>query len=284
MNNFELIDDYLTNKLGEAEKAAFEKQLESDPALKADVALQNQILEGVRKARAAELKTMLQNVPIGGSAISWPVLRMAAGIVGAGVLIAGLSYYFRSHENINPSSLSTSIEDSIKQKEKTTEPMEEKKVEPTLEEAKNNESVKVVEEKKPVEKKKEDLKPLKANQPKIEAVDPSNEMIDNSSSHSLTQAESAKSVITASHIAVETDSSNKKYSFHYQFNKGKLMLFGTFDKGLYEILEINSDTHSVFMFYKDNYYLLDEKQAKITLLEPIKDKALVAKLKEYRGW
>lgn len=61
------------------------------------------------------------------------------------------------------------------------------------------------------------------------------------------------------------------------------MLFGTFDKGLYEILEINSDTHSVFMFYKDNYYLLDEKQAKITLLEPIKDKALVAKLKEYRG-
>ena len=156
MNNFELIDDYLTNKLGEAEKAAFEKQLESDPALKADVALQNQILEGVRKARAAELKTMLQNVPIGGSAISWPVLRMAAGIVGAGVLIAGLSYYFRSHENINPSSLSTSIEDSIKQKEKTTEPMEEKKVESTLEEAKNNESVKVVEKKKPVEKKKEE--------------------------------------------------------------------------------------------------------------------------------
>jgi hypothetical protein len=37
MSNFELIDDYLTNRLNEQEKEAFEKQLESDPALKADV-------------------------------------------------------------------------------------------------------------------------------------------------------------------------------------------------------------------------------------------------------
>jgi len=96
-------------------------------------------------------------------------------------------------------------------------------------------------------------------------------------------SESHKSVVSVSHIAVETDTANKNYNFHYQFASGKLFLYGPFDKSVYEILEINSDNHSVFLFHRDNYYLLDEKQLKITHLEPIKDTALIRKLKEYRG-
>ena len=51
----------------------------------------------------------------------------------------------------------------------------------------------------------------------------------------------------------------------------------------YEILEIHGDKHSVFLFYKEHYYLLDEKQSKITALEPINDAVLLKKLKEYQG-
>ena len=62
MSNFELIDDYLTNRLTESERVAFEQQVASDPSLKADVELQKNILQGIKNARAAELKAMLNNI------------------------------------------------------------------------------------------------------------------------------------------------------------------------------------------------------------------------------
>jgi hypothetical protein len=282
MNNFESIDDYLTNRLGDTEKAAFETQLASDPSLRADVALQQQIVEGVKRARAAELKAMLKQVPVGGSAsFNLPLLRMAAGIVGAGLLIAALSYYFKNGKE--GAAMSSSIEDSIHKNKidpKDFEPLEEPTA-PAPSVEKKEEKVKGITDRKQNIPNKEVAKPIQP-EPKIEAVDPSNEMIDNAEKESA-RKEMGKSIITASHVAVEIDSSNKKFSFHYQFHKGKLTLYGSFDKALYEILEINGDNHSVFMFYKNEYYLLNEKQNNITLLQPIHDKALVAKLNEYRG-
>jgi hypothetical protein len=282
MNKLELIDDYLTNRLGDAERVAFEKQLASDPALKADVQLQNQILEGVKKARAAELKAMLQNVPIGGSSsFNMPMLRMAAGVVGAGLLIAALSFYFKNGNDGVPN-MSTSIEDSINKVDPNDfEPLEEPTTAPNQPLEKREEKVIEGANKKTNSPKKE-IGKQQPVQPKIEAVDPSNELIDNSEKTPVGK-EMSKSIITPSHIAVAVDSSNKKYSFHYQFSQGKLMLYGSFDKALYEILEINGENHSVFIFYKENYYLLNEKQSNIMPLEPITDKALIAKLKEYRG-
>lgn len=282
MNNFELIDDYLTNHLGDAEKVAFEKQLASDPSLKADVALQKHILEGVKKARAAELKAMLQKVPVGGSAsFNFPMLRMAAGVVGAGLLIAALSFYFKNGKEVP--NMSSSIEDSINKTDpKDFEPLEEPTVAPI--QPTENKEKKATEtlDKKLNNSKKESVKPTEQVTPKVDVIDPSDEMIDNNEKSTIAK-ETSKSAITASHIEVDVDSANKKYSFHYQFSKGKLMLYGSFDKALYEILEINGESHSVFMFYKDNYYLLNEKQTSITLLEPIKDKSLIAKLSEYKA-
>ena len=106
-------------------------------------------------------------------------------------------------------------------------------------------------------------------------------MIDNSQKV-LPSREITRASITTSQIVVDVDSSVKKYAFHYQFSNGKLILYGSFDKALFEILEINGEKHSVFMFYKDNYYRLNEKDTHITLLESIQDKELVAKLKEFR--
>ncbi len=281
MNNFELIDDYLTNRLRDAKKVEFEEQLASDPALKADVLLQKQILEGVKKARATELKAMLQKVPVGGGSTSFnfPMLRIAAGVVGAGLMIAALSFYFKNGKEVP--NMSSSIEDSIKKTDpKDFEPLEEPALAPSNEneEEKSTKSL----DKKQSNAKQEITKPSEQVKPKIEAVDPSNEMIDNTEKTPVSK-ETNKSGITASHIAVDVDSANKKYSFHYQFIKGKLMLYGTFDKALYEILEINGENHAVFMFYKDSYYLLNERQSSIALLEPIKDKLLLSKLNEYKA-
>ena len=291
MSNFELIDDYLTNRLADSERIAFEQQVISDPALKADVEIQKNILQGIRKARAAELKTMLNNVTVGSPVSSvFTTMRMAAGIVGAGILITSLYYYFQPEGLKIIPNISTSIQDSVQGHDSvgSTE-----KLNPSDDSTKEHTQLNVIEPKEekviqpnlPANKEEKEaiIKTSEVKQPKIEVIDPTNEMSSEIKTEESVKSGASKSVITASSVQVEIDSSSKKYNFHYQFKSNKLQLFGSFDKSLYEILEITGESHAVFMFYRENYYLLDEKQNQITRLSVIKDSNLLKKLKEYRG-
>jgi hypothetical protein len=280
MSNFELIDDYLSNRLKGAEREAFEKQLNNDPALRSDLDFQKQIVEGIKNARAAELKNMLSKVPVGGTTISmdFSVVRIAASLLAAGVVGAAVYFYVNRGE-LPP--FDKAAGDLNKQTEeiKKEEPANQNNEDATP--AVKEEEPKKETEKKPAEKKKEEVKP--AEKPKLDVADPSEEL-DNSDNAKKDEhvLSASRSDITPSQILVDVDSSNKKYDFHYQFVDNKLRLYGSFDKSLYEVLEINGDNHAVFLFYKDSYYLLDENATKITRMEPIADAALVSKLREYR--
>ena len=282
MSNFELIDDYLTNRLGEQEKATFEQRMLSDPAMLADVDFQKHVLEGVKKARAAELKAMLNNVQVGGGLSSGLTAgKIAAGVVAAGIVATSLYLYLKPTDTQTgvPTAISKNQTEPAISTEKSTEVSPVQQPQPAAEQPLTVDPQKA---KSKSLKKKESSKPGITPQTKIEVVDPSEELVDNSSKE-VTAAKGQKSSVTTSHIAVETNTSNKKYNFHYQFNSDKLVLYGPFDKSLYEILEIHGDQHAVFLFYKENYYLLNEKQSKIGELTPIKDSTLLKKLKEYRG-
>ncbi len=98
MNNFELIDDYLANRLQETDRKAFEQQLEGDPDLKDALEFQQQVVSGVRQARAVELKAMLNNVPIGTG--SWGGTKIAAGIISAGIVATSLYFYLNEDPEI----------------------------------------------------------------------------------------------------------------------------------------------------------------------------------------
>jgi hypothetical protein len=273
MENLELIEKYAAGKLLGPEKDAFELQLETDTALRSDVALQKQIIEGVKKARITELKAMLNQVPVAG--VMQPgisAVKIIAAAVTAGAIITGALFYFkpRQQEILPPEAEKElpAMQKDLKPEVTPVDPKEDKT-------AIASEATKGV-------KKKSPAKNQKAIQPKIEVVDPTDELT-KESSNEKEKMERAKSMIITSRIAVEINSASSKYSFHYQFNQGKLILYGIFDNGLYEILEVNGDTHSVFLYYKENYYLLNEKQSEITPLMPITDLQLVKKLKEYRG-
>ena len=82
---------------------------------------------------------------------------------------------------------------------------------------------------------------------------------------------------------VVTGIDDKKHGFHYQFSQGKLLLYGPFDKNLYEILEVHGDNRSLFLFFRENYYLLNEKESQITPLKAISDGELIKRLREYRS-
>jgi hypothetical protein len=80
------------------------------------------------------------------------------------------------------------------------------------------------------------------------------------------------------------DTMSKKYNFHYVFKNSKLILYGAFEKNLYEILEfIGDEKRTVVLFYKSNYYLLDIDKTHPTKLTPIRDQKLLKMLKAHRS-
>ena len=276
MSNFDLIDDYLTNRLSESEKKAFEESMNSDPALKSEVDSQQLIVEGIRKARAAELKAMLNNVPVGSVSL-WgenALLKIAATIGVAGLI--GTALYLYNIDSTAPINTPPSAEvkaDSLVPEEDSTDSI----IEKTVEEKEN--------EQKPAEtttKRAARPKVKESKAPKIDVTDPSNEMLTEGSEEESTLVTNNLG-ISMSTIQVERDASNKLYNFHYQFWDKKLFLFGPFDESLYEILEIHGDNHALFLYFKDNFYLLNDSSTEINELSPIRDRPLIQKLKEFRG-
>ena len=275
MNNFELIDDYLANRLQEQDRKAFEQQLEGDPALKEEVEFQKQVVEGVRHARTVELKTMLNNVPLGGS--NWSGGKIAAGVISAGIIATTLYFYMNDDPQVIVPVEETQQEiiqpDQI---DKASDPVSIPTNEGDKEVTSDND--KSLKEKSPEVKGKT---PTPVRKPDIQLVDPSSELQKEDVTRENTTP--GGTAISTSKMEVITESSDKKHTFHYQFVQGKLLLFGPFDNSLYEILEIHGEEHTLFLFYRENYYLLNENQTKITHLSPIQDTELLKKLKEYRG-
>jgi hypothetical protein len=280
MENFELIDDYLRGQLEGQEKEAFEKQLQADPSFQSEVTLQQQLIEGIKKARISELKTMLNQIPITGAmqtGVGLSAGQIAAGVITSAVVVTSTLFYFQPWKtNQNPK---VRIEQPFVEKIiPKAEPEEIKTPEVKTEEN----TIVAVSQPKKRETKKIVVSATKNVRPDIQVIDPSDELASTPSSEVKANAEKDLGAVSKSRVEVETMASNKEYAFHYQFQKGKLFLFGNFDKGLYEIIEVNGATHSVFLYYKDNYYLLNEKEASITPLTPIRDRQLIKKLHEYR--
>jgi hypothetical protein len=277
MSNFELIDDYLTNRLSVAEREAFESQLNSNPELKADLDFQSSVIEGVKKARAVELKSMLNNVPITNTLIEVSPLKIAAGL--AGIVLVATAMYLYLKESPEIPKIPAPTEDSVSQAEsvidEVIEPVEPVVEKNTISEVGKSKTTQATELSKPSNK----ISTNEVAKPVLEVVDPSEDLNESTATRATrgTKPASAFSV-----VEVEIDSSNKKYPFHYQFVNSRVILFGSFDKSLYEILEINGGNRSVFLFYKENYYSLQESTQEIAPLVVIKDKTLIQKLKEYR--
>jgi hypothetical protein len=281
MSNLELIDDYLTNRLNELERKSFEQQMSSDPTLKADVELQKEIIQGLKQARAAELKAMLNKVPVATPTFYLSPLRIAAGLIGTAVLATGLYLYYDRNGNFNTTQISSSLVDSIRQTEDQNSDL---KVDSTQKELSRVESIDKKENNRELKKQNKPVTTnTKENKPAIDLLDPTEELT-GENEISPEKNSNAKSTISVAKIEVNVNSSEKKFKSHYQFVNGKLILYGNFDSGLYEIIEVNAqESRSLFLYYKTAYYLLDEAKTEITILKAISDPVLIQKIKTFRS-
>ena len=231
MKNFEKVAAYFENELGESEKQNLLKELETNPELKSEFNFQQQVIEGIKEARKAELKAMLNNVPIAsvGTSSFSSIFKVIIG--GAVTILVGSGVYWYYFSSNTPSE-SVREPVSIEYVDKS-EPVNEKDILKTPETSDKVEDDKV----------KSDMKEDISNNSKVSKQESSETTIaktpkmpsaadDNFATQTLPEENldipktvSEASVNISSKVDVEVRM-KKKYNFHYQFNSGKLILYG----------------------------------------------------------
>jgi hypothetical protein len=278
----EMMDDYLSNRLSADEKTAFEQQVQADPQLAQELDLQKNLVDGIRQARALELKSILNNIPVspisGGSSM---LMKVGTWAVVAGLVVTGIYFYSTRNEESTTSELNTISEQKPEVKPEVVEVPETESESTTAEKKESSPTVTNAEEK--VKKSQPEAEPTPAKP--IDVYVPADEEIDEKTrQYEREQLENIKKAFVTSSIVVETDTMSKKYNFHYVFKNSKLILYGAFEKNLYEILEfIGEEKRTVVLFYKSNYYLLDIDKTQPTKLTPIRDKKLLKMLQATRS-
>lgn len=87
---------------------------------------------------------------------------------------------------------------------------------------------------------------------------------------------------TKENLEVENKKS-EKYDHHYKYYNSKLFLYGDFGSSRYEILEFNdTEGKKLYLYYNDQFYILEDDQFEVTSLEPVTDTTLIRKLKKAR--
>ncbi|HEY9486743.1 MAG TPA: hypothetical protein VIQ51_00345 [Chryseosolibacter sp.] len=277
--DFELLDDYLTHRMREQDRAAFEQKLQAEPDLQHEYALQKRVIQGIKDARVAELKSMLSNVSIPANG---PVNAIASKILLGTVvtlMIAAAAYWYFKRDQIREAQPAAQSEQQVVEapqpetvsplpdiKEESQEPVASQKQ--AVETDKNQTSA-GTEHRKPSFARKPDpvaAPAIKNKEKSTETVTPEPEIISGN----------------ASSLIVETDADNNRYTFHYQFKDGKLLLYGPMKDNEFEIIEFrNGETPATLLSYKNQYYLLEDAGNRINPLTPVTDEALIKRLEEY---
>ncbi len=296
----ELVGKYLEGEMTDLEKINFENQLANNSNIQEEFQFQNDVIEGIRENRKAELKARLDQIPVSSSSIYQYIgLKVAALITITTMIGFGAYYTFFNErgelakENIVTLNEATDFEVTPNLPEMPA---------PVIEEEIKSEEIVIdkrkVEDKSGKKVKKEsendeltaDTKTASDNIPSPDIVKPESveviadakiEQKDDSFEISNNSLNNIKDVME-NKVEVETISDNKK-NFHYQFYNKKLYLYGDFDKTPYEILEYNASGVKLFyLYYEGKYYELNSNQMKTTVLREIENEELVSELNQLR--
>ncbi|MBL7857065.1 MAG: hypothetical protein JNM57_05195 [Cyclobacteriaceae bacterium] len=277
--DFELLDDFLANRMNAEEKASFEKRLETDTQLQKELLHQQKLIEGIQAARRMELKNMLNNTPVPPAQFGeGALLKTASWILVAAAVATGLYLFFNQDKEIQDTAPAIADQHPASPKESITENST------VVQPSETTPEIAVTEAKKEVAT---DIAPANktvknSDKPQLDIFDPSEEASSTSKPDQPIASTPDKKQEEAS-IVVENITGSKNHTFHYQFLDGKLLLYGSFDRNLFEIMEFFSDNkRTMFLYYKDNYYLLSEENDHIRALTPIHDANLLKKLRASR--
>jgi len=279
MKHINKVEAYFDNELSETEKQDFLKELESNSELKSEFDFQNEIINGIKEARKAELKAMLNKVPIAASNNSsaglFKILASTTTILITGT---ALWYYFNytpilENNNASKQQVITTLDNTPELVPNNSiqgnSSLKTEGIENTSTSDSNTSN-----------KKANNTVAHKINMPDIPSADDEFTTITSSDDDLRIPANiNQTSVKLNTKVDVEIKI-KKKYNFHYQFTAGKLTLYGEFEGKPFEVLELNStDNRDLYLLYNSNYYSITDKSGAIAPLLEVKDVLLKQKLK-----
>jgi hypothetical protein len=290
MENSQKIEAYFNKELSPAEEQQLFDALESNADLKREFEFQNDIIEGIKEYRKAELIARLNEVKLI-SHTQYLAVKVITSI--AVVSIVGLGAYFFYYTNnlnsklVNGETVTPTEEflDSVDQSppEQPAEGQDqpEEFQDPTPQVADTPTT------KQPAQVIKENSN--KVQSPEVEMPDVvesfNSDFADTNSEEDLSIP--ANTATAGLNLRTELDvelKMKRKYNFHYQLVEKKLVLYGNFEEEPFEILEIIKEDGGVdlFLYYKEHFYGIVAGSDKIQPLKEIIDPQLVERLESLR--
>ncbi|MEM9324217.1 MAG: hypothetical protein AAGA85_01115 [Bacteroidota bacterium] len=281
-NQFDRIDQYLRGDLNAADMKEFEASLSSDPALSDEFSVQQEIVEGIRSYRKAQLKQQLSQVALpehGG----WQVAGLK-GLVGAAVTSAVLvgAWYFGADTDPQESSAMIAMEGPAYRKQEVTlpeiNPVEKIAFVPISEAPAVREEVAMAE---PEIEESVSQPAFEANivLPEDQSGAAEAEFVPEQVSEELRSAnlKPTTKVLQVDNFDTESD------ELRYEYFDGKLALYGNFGQSPYQILEINQNgAKRLFLFHEDAYYAITNTSKPLPLVR-IDDPEMIEELDIFKG-
>lgn len=288
MINYDSIEEYLNGTLSNDQMEGFELKLEQDPEFKREFDFQNDIIESLKNTRKAELKARLNDVQIGsgiGNGSTGSIVKISSAvIITAAVGILGYLTFFDKPDTED--STTTSIEQKISDESHPEitqkEDNEQEEIEENIDQSTNKKTPPDTESKQTAVKdtqKESNTAPVPVKPEIIEDFPEDQETVVDVPDNTLPE-----STITFTKSNIEIDIlDDEQYDFHYRFVEDRLFLYGEFNEGVYEIIEIRErGIKSIFLYYNIKFYALDQSRKIITSLQEIKDDELRFKLEQIK--
>jgi hypothetical protein len=291
----EHIASYLDGNMSLDQMQEFEKQLHTDPLLRSEFELQQDIIHTLQDFRKTQLKTRLDQVPVSMGPSGLMGIKAAAAVVISGVIGLGAYLYFVTPtEETSSLAETTIVDDQVQPQEKiiteapqkvfeATETIVEPEVEPQ-----ETETIAPVVINKPVTKVSDvstenvNKEFIKEPSPVIispKLINPDLDEINMEESLEIPNASLAQEGLINNNV-VEVETAKKDGEmFHYQYYSGKLYLYGDFRGNPYEIIELNSTNGKrLFIYYNSIYYRIMDNQQEITPLDELTNVDIIKKL------
>jgi len=289
----ETIEAYVTQKLSASETVLFEKQMASDPALKSEVELQQDVVSSLRNHRHAELKARLNKIDVGTNTYNIGS-KIASSVIIASIVGAGFYLYISNNLESNTKNIGNNTVAAVSTDKNVNQSSEVKTntvaVAPDVNNKNNagsansgqNNVQKNNNQNIAADNNASTEVPSELTLPEVTEFNNNNEF-SSSDNNTLPDASIVKSPITKVENTTVAIKDNNKKEYTYQFYSNKLFLYGDFNSSTYDIFEFNRNgKKQVYLYINAQYYQLNNNQVEVANLITIKDKSIIGQLETYR--
>lgn len=282
------LEAYFSGTMSETDRILFEGRVESNPELKSEFDRQNDIVEGLKAHRRAELKTRLNNISVEptliGTLMQGSVMKsLTYGLTA--VMVATGGYFFYNKE--------ASIQYHIEALDAKNEYALNSALSPNFHNQldyrfEGNLQMLDYVEATPVMKKRSIVEetPKQSIAFEVPEVTPTHEdafdgmAVDFAAMDRIDQVSGISEV---DKVNIQTINS-RKYNFHYRLEDNRLFLYGKFNESPYEIIEISTPgSKKLFFYYHGDFYQLRKNASSITPLSKIENRELIHELDELKS-